>query len=64
MSSYLLLLFFKLNSIIDNFNIYITLKTIFLIITMTETIIDFIDGKEIYNKVLTLKNNSVRWFNF
>lgn len=50
MSSNLLLLFFKLNSIIDTFNIYIIVKTIFLIITMTETIIDFIDGKKIITK--------------
>ena len=50
MLSYLLLLLFNFNSIIDAFDIHIIVKTIILILTMTQTIVDFIEGKEIMTK--------------
>jgi hypothetical protein len=46
----LLLLIFNYKSIYDSFDFYVIGKTIFLILTMTQTIGDFLDGKEIETK--------------
>jgi hypothetical protein len=46
----LLLLIFNYKSIYDSFNLFVIWKTILLILTMTPTIVDFLDGKIIETK--------------
>ena len=40
-----LLLIFNYKSIYDSFNLYVIGKTILIILTMTPTVVDLLDGK-------------------